>query len=69
MDNQKIAEAWAVFIIAIVVFSIYMFGVGPLGLWLIFNPIGITVNYMGRVSMSAGILLIKTSLTSSGSSK
>lgn len=64
MNEKSLGEAWAILIVAVIMYLIYLFGIGPLGVWLILNPLGISVGYMGRVSMSLGISAISVTFSS-----
>lgn len=69
MNEKSLGETWTILIVAVIIYLIYLFGFGPLGVWLILNPFGITVSYMGRVSISVGISLLSSVFSSSNSSK
>lgn len=69
MNEKSLGETWTILIVAVIIYLIYLFGLGPLGVWLILNPLGVTVNYMGRVSISVGFSLLSSVFSSSSSSK
>lgn len=69
MNEKSLGETWTILIVAVIIYLIYLFGFGPLGVWLILNPLGVTVNYMGRVSISVGFSLLSSVFSSSSSSK
>lgn len=69
MKDRDLAETWAILIIAVIMYAIYIYVVGPLGIWLVLNPFGVTVDYMGRVSIAFGLSLLSTSISSSNNKK
>lgn len=43
-------------------FIVQLFGIGPLSIWFILNPLGISLTYMGRVSIFFGLALLFSGL-------
>lgn len=69
MKDRNLAETWAISIIAVIMYVLYIYVVGPLGIWLVLDPFGVTVDYMGRVSITFGLSLLSTSISSSNNKK
>lgn len=69
MKDRDLAETWAISIIAVIMYALYIYVVGPLGIWLVLDPFGVTVDYMGRVSIAFGLSLLSTSISSSNNKK
>lgn len=69
MKDRDLAETWAISIIAVIMYALYIYVVGPLGIWLVLDPFGVTVDYMGRVSIVFGLSLLSASISSSNNRK
>lgn len=68
MNDRELAESWAILLVAVVLYVFYIFVVGPLGVSLVLNPLGVYLEYMGRVSITFGLSLLSFSFKSSNNS-
>lgn len=65
MEKNNLAESLALLILALILYSVYLFLIAPLAVWLVLSPLGVSVGYMGRVSIGLGLSLLTSSISSS----
>lgn len=65
MEENNLAESLALLILVVILYSVYLFLIAPLAVWLILSPLGVSVGYMGRVSIGLGMSLLTSSISSS----
>lgn len=66
MEERSLAELLLDLMIAVIVFAMYLYIITPLAIWLILDPFGIAIDYMGRVSIGLGLSLLRGSVSFKG---